>query len=47
MHNLAVDMDYFGGFDAEMRKHSRELNGASAIVKEWADEIGKEGGNES
>jgi len=44
MHNLAVDIDYFGGMSSEWKKHSIELNGASIMVEEWADGIKKDNG---
>lgn len=38
MSDIAVEMDYFGGF-AEWTQHSNELLGASAVVGNWALEI--------
>jgi hypothetical protein len=38
MSDIAVEMDYFGGM-AEWSKHSVELLGASAVVRNWALEI--------
>lgn len=33
---VAVDLEYHGGFNAEIVEHSRELLGASAIARGWA-----------
>jgi hypothetical protein len=38
MQDVAVEMDYFGGF-APWSQHSAELLGASRVVVCWADEI--------
>jgi hypothetical protein len=38
MDNIAVAMDYYGGF-AEWAQHGREIAGAGAIARQWADEI--------
>ena len=38
MEYLATCMDYYGGF-AEWSKHGREIAGAGAIARQWADEI--------
>ncbi|WP_186411237.1 hypothetical protein [Candidatus Propionivibrio aalborgensis] len=38
MEYLAACMDYYGGF-AEWSKHGREIAGAGAIARQWADEI--------
>lgn len=39
MEDTAVDLDYFGGFNAEMHKHSVELLGAADIARGWANGI--------
>lgn len=36
MHELGVQMEYTGGFDAEIVAHAHELLNASAIAAEWA-----------
>lgn len=36
MKDVAVEMDYFGGF-APWAKHGGELMGAAMLVAEWAD----------
>ena len=36
---LAERMEYFGGFNGEMVKHSREMAGASVIARKWAKAI--------
>jgi len=38
MQDVAVEMDYFGGF-APWSQHSAELLGASGVVVCWAHEI--------
>jgi hypothetical protein len=38
MDDIAVVMDYYGGF-AEWSQHGREIAGAGAIARQWADEI--------
>ena len=38
MDDIAAAMDYYGGF-AEWSKHGREIAGAGAIARQWADEI--------
>lgn len=38
MEYLAACMDYYGGL-AEWSKHGREIAGAGAIARQWADEI--------
>jgi len=38
MDDIAVVMDYYGGFSAWSR-HGREMAGAGAIARQWADEI--------
>ena len=35
---VAAEMDYYGGF-AEWARHGREIAGAGAIFRQWADEI--------
>jgi hypothetical protein len=39
MQDVGAAMDYFGGFDAEMAEHGRELVGAGAIARQWAEHI--------
>jgi hypothetical protein len=39
MLDLAVKLEYFGGFDGETAQHGKELAGASGIVLGWADGI--------
>jgi hypothetical protein len=39
MWALAERMEYFGGFNGEMVKHSREMAGASVIARKWAKAI--------
>lgn len=41
MQDIAVAMDYYGGF-AEWARHSEELMGAASIAKQWGREIAKE-----
>jgi len=41
MHNLGVDMDYYGGL-AHWAKHGVELDAASLMVDEWVKEVEKE-----
>lgn len=41
MQDIAVAMDYYGGF-AECARHSEELMGAASIAKQWGSEIAKE-----
>lgn len=38
MDAISIVMDYYGGF-AEWAKHGREIAGAGAIARQWADEI--------
>ena len=42
MWALAERMEYFGGFNGEMVKHSREMAGASILAKGWASAIRKQ-----
>jgi hypothetical protein len=42
MLSVAVDMDYYGGFDGNMQAKARELLGASKIAKRWAKQIKRE-----
>ena len=37
MIDLAVKLDYFGGFDGEAAQHAAELVGASGLMFTWAD----------
>lgn len=39
MTNVAVDLDYFGGFNVEMHEHSVELLGAANVARTWASGI--------
>lgn len=41
MQDIAVAMDYYGGF-AEWARHSEELMGAASVAKQWSSEIAKE-----
>jgi len=41
MINLGANMDYFGGFYAEIAAHGREMLGAGMIAQHWAEEIEK------
>lgn len=41
MWALAERMEYFGGFNGELVRHSREMAGASVIARKWAKEIRK------
>ena len=38
MDEVAAEMDYYGGF-AEWSKHGREIAGAGAIARQWAEKI--------
>ena len=43
MIQLGTEMDYFGGFNAEIAEKGKELVGVGIIAKTWADDIeGKE-----
>ena len=42
MDDVAMQMEYYGGFDAEMVQHAAELRGAADLVSAWGREI--EGG---
>lgn len=46
MEQVAAEMDYFGGF-AEWAKHGREIAGAGAIARQWAEEIEKQNAGEA
>ena len=35
MDELVLDLDYYGSFDVEFLKHSKELKGASSILSTW------------
>lgn len=39
MHEIGVQMEYTGGFDAELVQHAHELLNASAIAKDWARQM--------
>jgi len=43
MIQLGTEMDYFGGFNAEIAEKGKELAGAGMIAKGWADDIEKIG----
>ena len=43
MIQLGADMDYYGGFNAEIAEKGGNLVGAGLIAAEWADEIAKLG----
>lgn len=38
MDEIASSMDYYGGL-AEWSQHGREISGAGAIARQWAEEI--------
>jgi hypothetical protein len=42
MHSVGVLMDYYGGLDSEMTTKAREIIGASAIARSWAEAIENE-----
>ena len=44
MADVAVKMDYYGGFNGEMKEKSEELLNASRMAAEWADYIELESG---
>ena len=37
MLDVAVKLDYFGGFYGEVTQHAAELAGASGVLLTWAD----------
>ena len=39
MTSVAVDLDWYGGFNVEMHEHSVELLGAANIARGWANGI--------
>lgn len=39
MVSVAVELDYYGGFDPEARRKSVELLGAADIARGWADAL--------
>lgn len=39
MRNVAAEMEYYGGFNAEIVEHSKELFGAANIARGWAKGI--------
>ena len=39
MLDVAAEMEFFGGFDQELINKSRELAGASALARQWAESI--------
>ena len=39
MHSLAKAMEYFAGFNEEMREKARQLKCAAAILEQWASEL--------
>jgi len=39
MQDVAVDMEYLGGFNGEMVKHSKELMEAGIVLLSWIDGI--------
>jgi len=43
MIQLGTEMDYYGGFNAEIAEKGKELAGAGMIANGWADEIEKLG----
>lgn len=44
MADVAVKMDYYGGFNGEMKEKATELLNASRMTAEWADYIELESG---
>jgi hypothetical protein len=41
MAEVGEEMNCYGEFDCEMKKHGQELVGASSLAREWADQIEK------
>ena len=41
MADAAADLDYYGGFDSNARRHAKELAGAARMVKGWARTIAR------
>lgn len=39
MDDVAVKMDYYGGFNGEMKEKAAELLNASRMALDWADYI--------
>lgn len=39
MQNVAVEMEYYGGFNSKMISHSAQLSGAARILQTWIDGI--------
>jgi hypothetical protein len=39
MQEVAIELEYYGGFDPEALDHAKELTGASHIVEQWAEAI--------
>jgi hypothetical protein len=39
MRNVAVQMDYYGGFDARIVQHAGELAGAAGILEDWIENM--------
>jgi len=39
MEQVASKMEYYGGFDAEIVRHAKELEGAAEIARGWAKGI--------
>lgn len=37
MENIAAEMDYYGRFDAEWKRHAEELHNASLTAETWAN----------
>lgn len=37
MKDVATRMDYYGGFDGEVKAKAKELLGAARMAEEWAD----------
>lgn len=37
MEDIASEMDYYGGFDAEWKCHAEELHNASLTAETWAN----------
>ena len=44
MLDLAVELDYFGGFNSSTSQMAAELAGASGVIMNWADVLVSDGG---
>jgi hypothetical protein len=43
MVDVACELDYFAGFNAEWLNKSKEMRGAAGIAQEWAAELELQG----